>query len=149
MEYIYIIGSFVIAHLLIRFLAIDTVKDYIAQTRWLLYDEKYTDGCTTPFKTYIHRWLNSSRLLCSAHDFGSLGYIKGVNPGIHNNFVTWLAHMYERAPVYWIWGTVVAIVTLPWVVWRRNLGIESVPFIAFHIAIVLAGSIFIAVRYFN
>jgi hypothetical protein len=114
------------------------VEDYLLKTKELLKAKKYTDGCTTPFKTYIHRWLTCARLLCAAHDFGSLGLITGVRPGWHNNWMTWKAHLSQSNPVYWIWGTVVALVTLPWVFWRRNLGIAILDMAGFHV-ILLAG----------
>lgn len=98
-----------------------------------------SDGCTTPFKTYIHRWLEQSRLLCAAHDYGALGYIDGVRPGIHNNWMTLKAHWYMSNPVYWIWGTVVSVVTLPWAIWRRNLKITFLPLIPFHVILLFIG----------
>lgn len=102
------------------------VKDYLAQAKALLASGEYTDGCTTPFKTYIHRWLKKSYLLCAAHDFGGKGLIKGVAAGWENNLMVWLAHMANANPVYWVWGTIVAVWTLPWVVWRHNFGIKFI-----------------------
>ena len=103
-----------------------SVKNYLAQAKKLLDSGAYTDGCTTPFKTYIHRWLKKSRLLCAAHDYGGLGFIEGVAPGWQNNWYTWLAHLSQPNPIYWLWGTIVAVWTLPWVVWRHNLGIRVI-----------------------
>lgn len=112
-----------------------SIKYYLSQAQQLIDSGKYTDGCTTPFKNYIHRWLKKSFLLCAAHDFGSLGYIEGVRPGWNNNWITWLAHMANWNPIYWVWGTIVVLITLPWVIWRRNLNKTSIPFIMFHIII--------------
>lgn len=40
-------------------------------------------------------------------------------------------------PIYWVWGTIVALVTLPWVVWRRNFGIAFPPTpVGFYIVII-------------
>ena len=124
MYYLAIVVFFVISHLLIKKYAADIVSDYLKQTNALLDVDQYTDGCTSPFKTYIHRYLKRAHELCAAHDFGSLGYLTVVRPGWHNNLITWYAHMIESNPVYWLWGTIVAVVTLPWVVWRRNWGIK-------------------------
>ncbi len=144
MFYLYCFIGFIlgggILHLLIEFFAFKTVNDYVSEARILLRAKHYTDGCTTPFKNYIHAWLSHSRELCAAHDFGSLGLITDVRPGWHNNLITWLAHMSQAAPVYWVWGTIVALVTLPWVVWRRNFGITVLPFMVFHGMLLLGGT---------
>ena len=137
MYYLIAVVTALILHTVIQIVAVETVGNYLAQARQLLRDKRHTDGCTTPFKTYIHRWLRKSHGLCAAHDYGSLGFISGVRPGWHNNWVTWLAHMDEGNPVYWAWGTIVATVTLPWVVWRRNLGMTVLPFMVFHGMLVL------------
>lgn len=116
-----------------------SVSLYLEQARSLMQRGEYTDGCSTPFKTYIHRWLNQSMLLCAAHDYGNLGLIPGVNPGIHNNWMTLLAHLSQPNPIYWLWGIIVAVATLPWSIWRRNLGIKFIPAIPFHAFLLLAG----------
>lgn len=149
MIYLYSLIGFILAHLIIEKLATNIVANYLYETKRLLLSDHFTDGCTTPFKTYIHRWLSHSHELCAAHDYGSLGYIDGVNPGIHNNLITWFAHMSRPAPVYWVWGTIVALVTLPWVVWRRNLGITVFPFMAFHGIILLFGTFFTLYHYYG
>ena len=142
MCYLYTAVIALILHLLIRKFAATTVDSYLYETNELLKAGRYTDGCSTPFKNYIHMWLKYSHDLCAAHDYGSLGYLVEVNPGIHNNLITWFAHMSQRNPVYWAWGTVVALVTLPWVVWRRNLGIEILPIAAFYGVLLLGGTFF-------
>lgn len=109
-----------------------TTKDYLERTQELLDAKWYTDGCTSPFKTYIHRWLKKSHLLCAAHDYGNLKYISGVRPGLHNQLHTLIAHFSQPNPIYWLWGIVVSIATLPWIVWRRDLGITFFPMGAFH-----------------
>lgn len=114
-----------------------TVKQYLDKTAELLSKGQRTDGCTSPFKTYIHRWLSHARVLCAAHDFGGEGLIPGVRPGWHNNWITWLTHISQPNPVYWIWGTVVAVVTLPWVIWRRNWGIKFMDIAAFYIVLII------------
>ena len=136
MNYLYIIIGFIVVHLLIRKFAASKVASYLLNVDVLLRIGQYTDGCTTPFKNYIHAWLSKSHLLCAAHDFGSLGFISGVRPGWHNNLITLFAHMTQRNPVYWVWGTIVTLITLPWVVWRRNWGIKT-PFLLFHFVIYL------------
>ncbi|MCH9712740.1 MAG: hypothetical protein K0U20_08970 [Proteobacteria bacterium] len=132
----FILGGGVL-HLIIERITFYTVRSYLRETQNLLTAGKYTDGCSTPFKTYIHRWLSHSHDLCAAHDYGSLGLITVARPGWHNNLITWFAHMSQTAPVYWVWGTIVALVTLPWVVWRRNLCIKLIPAIPFHIFLIV------------
>lgn len=126
-----------ILHLIIEKLTADLVRQYLFEANNLLRARNYTDGCSTPFKTYIHRWLSHSHNLCAAHDYGNLGKITVARPGWHNNLITWLAHMSQAAPIYWVWGTIVSVVTLPWSVWRRNLGITFIPFILFHIILII------------
>lgn len=151
MNYLYIsiitAVSFIVAHFLILKLSADTVADYLSQTRMLLDSNQYTDGCTIPFKTYIHNWLSKSYLLCAAHDFGSLGYITGVRAGWHNNIITWLTHMSETNPIYWVWGTVVALFTLPWVIWRRNLNIKFMDMGGFYIVLFIIVAIYFLIKY--
>ena len=153
MIYLYSLIGFLlgggILHLIIEKLAANKVDSYLSQANILLRSGRYTDGCTTPFKTYIHRWLSHSRDLCAAHDYGSLGFIDDVNPGIHNNLITWFAHMSQAAPVYWVWGTIVALVTLPWVVWRRNLNMTMFSFMGFHLILILGGTFFTLYYYFG
>lgn len=114
-----------------------TIADYLEQAQTHVDVGQYTDGCTTPFKNYIHKWLEKSHLLCAAHDFGSLGLIDGVRPGWHNNWVTWLAHMTQSNPIYWAWGTIIAIATLPWVVWRRNFGFQFLDMTGFYVIMLI------------
>jgi hypothetical protein len=110
-----------------------TVKEYLKQTQSLIDRQFYSDGCTVPLlKKYVHSWLDRSRLLCSAHDYGNLGYIDGVKPGINNQWLTLLAHLSQKNPIYWVWGVIVTIATLPWIVWRRNLGIKFMSITVFH-----------------
>ena len=149
MIYLYSLIGFILAHFIIKFLAFEIVRRYLFEANNLLRARNYTDGCSTPFKTYIHRWLSHSHDLCAAHDYGSLGLITVARPGIHNNFITWLAHMSQAAPVYWVWGTIVALVTLPWVVWRRNFGITVLPFMVFHGMLLLFGTFFTLYHYFG
>jgi hypothetical protein len=114
-----------------------STENYLEQTQSLLDNGEYTDGCTSPFKNYIHKWLDKSKLLCAAHDFGSLGKIIGVKAGWRNNLQTLLAHFAQSNPIYWIWGLIVALATLPWVVFRRDLNQTWMPFIPFHSALLL------------
>ena len=133
MNYLYIAVFIIGLHLLVEWLARRLVTEYLLKAQELLDAGQGTDGCTTPLKTFIHRWLSKSRLLCAAHDFGGLDLIVNTKPGWHNNLITWLAHISQTNPVYWIWGTIVALFTLPWVVWRRNLGIKSLKILGFHV----------------
>ena len=112
-------------------------ETYLKQAQSLLDSGQRTDGCTMPFKTYVHRWLAKSKLFCAAHDFGSLGLIAGVSPGWHNNWMTFLAHISQPNPVYWVFGLLVSVVTLPWVVWRRNFGITILDITAFHVILLI------------
>ncbi len=141
MTYLYISFLFIALHFIIKIVAYETVQKYLSQTSKLLASGRYTDGCSTPFKTQIHKYLKYSRDLCAAHDYGSLGYINGTQPGYHNNFITWLAHMSMSNPAYWIWGTIVATTTLPWVVFRRNLNQTWMPFLPFHAFLILVSAI--------
>ena len=127
----FILGGYAL-HFVIKFLAYETVEGYLFETQALLRSGGFTDGCSTPFKNYIHMWLSHSHDLCAAHDYGGLGLITVARPGWHNNLLTWLAHMSQAAPVYWVWGTIVALVTLPWVVWRRNFNIKLIPLPVFY-----------------
>ncbi len=150
----YFIAGIILAllHWAVKVFAFKTVTAYLEQAHLLLLEGRYTDGCSTPFKNYIHAWLKHSHDLCAAHDYGSLGFITIARPGWHNNWLTWLAHMSQSNPVYWIWGTIVALATLPWVVWRRNLGIKALPFLVFHamlLLIILIATAFIWSTYYQ
>jgi len=112
--------AFIIFHYLIKRYADSTVYFYMSQIDALIETVK-SDGCTAPLKTYIHRWLKHSRKLCAAHDYGGLGLIDGARPGWHNNWLTWLAHMSMINPIYWVWGTIVSVWTLGWVMTKYNL----------------------------
>ena len=102
------------------------IKDYLMQTEKLFNEGQPTDGCTLVFDLgrVIHKIFKKSKLLCAAHDFGGLGLITGVKAGWNNNWHTWLAHFYAAPfnPIYWIWGTIVSLWTLPWVVYKHNYG---------------------------
>lgn len=126
-----------------------STQTYLRRTEILLKHGQYTDGCSTPFKTFIHRWLKKSRMLCAAHDFGSLGLIQGVQPGWQNNVQTLIAHWSQGNPVYWVWGTIVAVATLPWVVWRRNFNIDLIPIVPFHIFMLLFGTFFTLYKFYG
>ena len=145
--YISLAFCFTSIHVLTKELAADIVARYLDQTEALLSVDQYTDGCSSPFKTYIHRYLTYSHTLCAAHDFGSLGYIDGARPGWHNNLITWLAHMSQRNPVYWVWGTIVALFTLPWVVWRRNFGIKAVDYVGFYVILIALSALYFLIKY--
>ena len=148
MFYFYIILIIVSLHYIVKILTFRTVSQYLFEANFLLRAKNYTDGCSTPFKNYIHRWLSHSHDLCAAHDYGSLGLITVARPGWHNNLITWFAHMSQRNPVYWVWGTIVALVTLPWVVWRRNLGVELISMGSFY-SILTLGSAFATLYYYG
>lgn len=124
-----------------------SVTNYLMQTRALIKAGRHTDGCTTPFKTHIHRWLSESHLLCAAHDYGSLGYITGVRSGWHNNLHTLRAHCTQSNPIYWVWGVIVSLITLPWVVWRRNWGFQFLDMTAFYIVLMLMLVIPLLIKY--
>ncbi len=126
-----------ILHLLTQKFAQNLVSRYLFEANNLLRARNYTDGCSTPFKTYIHRWLSKSYNLCAAHDYGAMGLITVARPGLHNNLVAWLAHMSQRNPVYWLWGTVLSLVTLPWAVFRRDLNQKWLPLIPFYVALLM------------
>ncbi len=106
------------------------VKEFLRQAKALLDMGTYTDGCTLIFglQVIIHKVLPKSKLLCAAHDFGGEGLIDGVKAGWQNNWYTWLAHFYYAPfnPVYWVWGTIVSVWTLPWVVWYHNWNIRVI-----------------------
>ena len=122
-------------------------KKYLERAKALLDSGSYTDGCTTPFKNYIHRYLKKAFLFCAAHDYGSLGLIEGVRGGWHNNLHTLIAHWSQANPLYWIWGTIVALVTLPWVVFRRDLNQKWMPFIPFHVVLLFCLTVPILIKY--
>lgn len=122
------------------------ISDYLLHTELLLNKGRYTDGCSTPFKTQIHRYLKWSHLLCAGHDYGNLGYLTEiVKPGIRNNWLCWLAHLSRANPLYWLWGTIAMIVTLPWVVWRRDLGIKEFGLVHFYIMATVVTGMFVLI----
>ncbi|MDH5612229.1 MAG: hypothetical protein OEY66_07215 [Gammaproteobacteria bacterium] len=124
-----------------------STTNYLSQTQSLLDLDEYTDGCTTPFKTFIHRWLKKSRVLCAAHDFGGRGLIKGVRPGWHNNLHTLIAHWSQPAPIYWVWGSVVAFFTLFWAVWHHDWGINFFDLVGFHVFLLMIIAVCLLVKY--
>jgi len=96
-----------------------TVKNYLSQAQALLDSNEYTDGCS--LTQFMHKILSKAKILCAAHDYGGLGKIDGVRAGWHNNLHNLLAHFSQSNPFYWLWGIVVFIFTMPWVVWKRDL----------------------------
>ncbi len=102
-----------------------TIKSYLEQTQSLLDKGEYTDGCS--MSQFMEKVLSKAKLLCAAHDFGNLSLIDGVRPGLMNQFYSLAAHFMNTNPAYWLWGLIVFTFTLPWIVWRRELGIEIVP----------------------
>jgi len=112
-------------------------KEYLEKAQSLLDSNEFTDGCSVPLiRDWIHEKLKKSKLLCAAHDYGNLGKIPGVRAGWHNNLHTFFAHWSINIG-YGAWGTIVSLATLPWSVWRRNLGITFMPIMPFHGALLL------------
>ena len=147
MIYLYITIGFLIAHIATKKYAVDIVTAYISEARTLYDLGQFTDGCTTPFKSFIHRYLSRSHVLCAAHDYGGLGLLTTARAGWHNNLITWLAHMSQNAPIYWVWGTIVALFTLPWVVWRRNWGIKWWDMVGFYVVLFALTATYILIKY--
>jgi hypothetical protein len=111
-----------------------SVKNYLKQTQNLIDKNEKTDGCT--LTQFMHNILSKAKLLCAAHDYGNLKKIKGIYPGIHNQFYTLAAHLWQINPFYWVWGAIVFTFTMPWILWKRNLKINAVSFLGFHAGLI-------------
>lgn len=111
-----------------------TAKKYLEVAQRLMDAGIQTDGCTSPFKTYIHRWLNKARLICAAHDYGGRNMIVGVRPGWHNNVhflkANWHCGNY-------VWGVISFLATLPYAVVYYDLNIK-IGMVVFYIFIPFA-----------
>ena len=111
-----------------------SLKDYYSQIKSLMDRGYYVDGCSVPFiKKWIHKYLKKSKFLCTGHDLGNLGYIKGIKPGLDNQFMSLYAHIMQKNPIYWIWGVIIFVFTMPWILWRRELNIRIMNPIDFHV----------------
>jgi len=102
-----------------------SVRNYLEQAQALMDNGEYTDGCS--LSQFMHKLLDRARLLCAAHDYGNLGKINGIRPGLVNQFYSLAAHLLNMNPVYWLWGTVVFTFTMPWIIWRREFGVKFIP----------------------
>lgn len=114
-----------------------SAKKYLEAAKALIKQGEPTDGCTLPFKEYIHRWFKKSKLICAAHDFGSRGLIEGVRPGWHNNMHFIKANWHCG---HYVWGVISFIATLPYAIVYYNLKIK-VPMAVFYSFLTFASGV--------
>jgi len=117
------------------------VNGYLNDTQALIDSGNKSDGCTMPFSSWLHKQVNNSKLICTAHDFGSRGLIEGVKPGWHNNTMFLKANWQHGN---YIWGTLSFTATLPYALVRYNLGwkIGVVPFHALIVFTLVVGGLY-------
>jgi len=123
-----------------------SIKNYLEQTQDLLDKNEYTDGCS--LSQFMHKVLSKAKLLCAAHDFGNLGKVDGIRPGLMNQFYSLAAHMLNLNPFYWIWGMVIFVMTMPWIIWRREIKITFLRSDMFF-GIQLVVMVFLTIYYFT
>ena len=109
------------------------VRTFYNRINYLLSIGTSTDGCTSPFKNYIHKYIKNSKLICQGHDFGGRGLIVGIKPGWDNNVMFLKANWFEGN---FIWGIISFLFTLPYAVVRHNIGIPVNVYL-FHIILIL------------
>ena len=90
-----------------------------------------SDGCTFPFGDFFEKHFDW-KPACVAHDYGGLGYIDGIRPGLHNDIHFLKANWYLGN---YIWGPVAFLAVVPYTVTKHNIGIKKLPILPFYMSL--------------
>ena len=84
-----------------------------------------SDGCSVPIlKGWFNKRYPNAKYVCIAHDYGCRGLIKGIRPGIHNDWWFFKTNWKLNSK---IWAIISFLWILPYTTLRYNAGLKVSP----------------------